>query len=91
MCVQWALVNGRRVNVEAIASAEAMRIQEVAGLRPWQVSCSGEFDDEGLDVSSLKVWVDTTTHGRWALNETTGIVRDILCKEYGASMPWYRR
>lgn len=71
--------------------AEARRIQEIAGIRGWDVSCTGDYDDDGLDVSSLRVWLDTDTHGRWALNRTTQAVKTILCEQYGAQIPWFKR
>lgn len=91
--VQWGCVNGKRIAIGDIAKDTAMKVEGIEGLKRWQVSCTAEFDHhaEQLDVSSLQVWMDTETHGRWALNKTTQVVKNILVEEYGGYIPWFKR
>jgi hypothetical protein len=91
--VQWATVNGRRVNIGDLAVKTALRIEGMEGLKPSQIKCTGQMNEfnDGLEVSSLKIWMDTDTHGRWALNKTTQVVRQILVDEYKADIPWFKR
>lgn len=91
--VGYSRINGQLVNIDELAKANAARVEKIENIRRSQISCTAEIDRETgeIDVSSLKVWMDTDTHGRWAMNQTTEFVKNILVQHYGAFIPWYKR
>ena len=84
-------MNGHRVNIEAIARVQAIRFTDYPGVQPHQITCTAKSDGEGVDVSSLKIWLNTETHGKWFMHRATKVVKQILCDEFGGQIPWFKR
>ena len=89
---QNGTVNGNRLNLEKMAQDISLKERECTDRTVAGIWCSASLDeDHEIDVSSLKVWINTETHGTWCLNKTTGVMKEILVLEYGAFIPWFRR
>lgn len=91
--VGYGRINGKLVNVDKIAKDNIERLERMENIRKSSISCTAELNHVTgeIDVSSLTVWMDTETHGRWAMNKTTEFVKRVLIDEYGAYVPWYKR
>lgn len=84
----YGTVAGRRLPLKHMAQEIAEREGEKFGPIWLSAQCR---DDWEVDVGTLTVFTATETHGDWCCHRTTQVMKDILVKEYGAFIPWYKR
>lgn len=84
----YGTVNGQRLPLRQMAQEIAEREGERWGPIWLSAQCHDNWE---VDVGTLTVFTATETHGDWACNKTTQVMKNLLEKEHGAYIPWFRR
>ena len=90
-CQRWlcdyGTVAGKRLPLKQMAKEIAEREGEKLGPIWISARCLNSWE---IDVGTLKVFTSTATHGDWACNRTTQIMKRTLIQDFGADVPWYK-